>query len=276
MRIGLCLPQHRDMDLPVDIAEVATTAEAQGFDSLWVYERLAFPTKKHQDMYDIPGLEWEGAYVHTADPLTVLAVAAAVTSRVRLGSSVLVAGLHRPVQLAKSLATIDRIAGGGGRVIAGLGVGWMFDEYEAVDAQRRHRARDLEETIAVLRAAWAEDPVSHKGPLSKLDEVLLGPKPTSPIALMLGGGFAEPAVRRIAIHADGWPPSNRSGADTMDLSRRIAAIAAEHGRDHLEVINRANIQLTEQWLGRAVRPGSAASTRSCQTSTSRLRPGSRS
>ncbi len=238
------------MDLRTDIRHVATAAEEAGFDSLWVYERLVYPTKPRQDMYDFPGMPWQPAYRGTADPLTVLAVAAAYTERVRLGSSVLVAGLHKPVQLAKAFATVDQIAGGE-RVIAGLGSGWMLDEFEATGTERRRRSSDLEETIGVLRAVWGEDPVSYAGPHVEIDAAIVGPKPRSSIALMLGGGASETAARRIARHSDGWLATNQSGADTMEISRRLDGLAADEGRGeiHLEVINRANITMADDPLG---------------------------
>jgi alkanesulfonate monooxygenase SsuD/methylene tetrahydromethanopterin reductase-like flavin-dependent oxidoreductase (luciferase family) len=83
---------------------VARDAEAAGFDSLWVYERLLFPAEPADGLYGIRGLPWPSYYEGAADPLTVLAAAAAVTDRIRPGSSVLCAPLHHPVRLAKALA----------------------------------------------------------------------------------------------------------------------------------------------------------------------------
>lgn len=94
--------------------------------------------------------------------MTVLAAAAVVTERVRLGTSVMVAGLHQPLQLAKRFATLDQISGG--RVAAGLGTGWAVDEFEAVGVAKSDRGRLLDETLDVFNAAWGPDPVNYRGP----------------------------------------------------------------------------------------------------------------
>lgn len=165
MRFGIGLPQRGGVDLARDVVETARGAEEAGFDSLWVYERLLFPVSPRDGMYGVDGLPWLPAYESTADPLTVMAAATAVTERVRIGSSALVASLHVPVQLAKALATLDRL-GGGGRLAVGLGNGWSGDELEAVGGSLAERGRRLDETLDVLAAAWGPDPVAYQGALA--------------------------------------------------------------------------------------------------------------
>ena len=96
----------------------------------------------------------------TADPLAVLTAAAVVTEEVRLGTAVLIAALHTPVQLAKALATIDQISGG--RMVAGMGPGWSTDELQATGATRADRGRFLDETLDVFDAVWGPDPVTFR------------------------------------------------------------------------------------------------------------------
>src|ERR1700745_4231106 len=126
MKLGLGIPQRKGVDLRNDIIEAARTAESAGLSSLWTHERLVFPTEPRDGMYGVPGLPWGKYYEQSPDSLAMLAAAAAVTETVRLGTSVLVAPLYQPVRLAKALATIDQISGG--RLVAGLGVGWSSDE----------------------------------------------------------------------------------------------------------------------------------------------------
>jgi alkanesulfonate monooxygenase SsuD/methylene tetrahydromethanopterin reductase-like flavin-dependent oxidoreductase (luciferase family) len=122
MKLGLALPQRYGVDLQRDVVKVAKLAEEQGFDSVWVGERPTFAAPGSEGLYGIPGLPWPEAYKGMCEPLTAMAAAAAVTERVRIGSSVLVPALHHPGQLAAALATIDQLSGG--RVVAGIGSGW--------------------------------------------------------------------------------------------------------------------------------------------------------
>jgi probable F420-dependent oxidoreductase len=246
MKLGLGLPQRSGVDLRRDITEVARTAEEAGFTSLWVLERLLFPLEPQDGMYGIPGLPWAATYEEIADPLAVLTVAAAVTDRIRLGTGVLVAPLYIPVKLAKALATIDQISGGG-RLIAGLGAGWSSDEAQAVGRSLAERGSRLDETIDVLRAAWGADPVSFEGRYGHASNVLIRPKPRAPIPVMLGGGASQKALDRIARRADGWLPSAVPPAQLGGAWRQIREAATVLGRDSeaMELINRANVVLTD-------------------------------
>jgi probable F420-dependent oxidoreductase len=210
MKLGLRLPQRLGVDLQHDLVEVARTAEAAGYASLWTYERLLFP-KTPAEPYAPPNVPWPETSRQAADPLTVLTAAAVVTEKVRLGSAVLVAALHTPVQLAKALATVDQISGG--RMIAGMSTGWSTDELQATGATRADRGRFLDETLDVFDAVWGPDPVSFRGPRVVIDNASVLPKPVSKIPVMLGGGgsnlgrrTSSKAVQRIAKRADGWLP----------------------------------------------------------------------
>jgi probable F420-dependent oxidoreductase len=246
VKLGLGLPQRKGVDLRTDVTHVARTAEQAGFDSLWVYERLLFPTNPAGPLYGIPGLDWPACYEGgTADPLTVLAAAAAVTDTIRLGSSVLVTPLHIPVQLAKALATIDNLSGGG-RLIAGFGSGWSADEMQAAGVSLADRGRSLDETLDVCAAVWGPDPVRHQG-LSVIPESLISPKPVSRIPVMIGGGFGGAAMDRVARRADGWLPTALPPAALSAMWGQIREAAAGYGRDAaaMELIYRANIILTD-------------------------------
>jgi probable F420-dependent oxidoreductase len=245
VKLGLGLPQRQGVDLREDITEVARTAEAVGYSSLWVYERLLFPVETEQGMYGVPGLPWSRYYEECADPLAVLAVAAAMTTSIRLGTSVLVAALHAPAQLAKSLATIDQISGG--RLVAGLGSGWSFDEMAAVGVEPTQRGALLDETLDVLEAAWGQDPVSYRGRWASIQKALLRPKPVSRIAVMLGGGSSKVALDRIARRADGWLPTGIPIPVAGSVWRQIREAAEGYGRETnaMEMIYRGNITFTE-------------------------------
>ncbi|CAL9397340.1 F420-dependent glucose-6-phosphate dehydrogenase [Streptomyces sp. enrichment culture] len=242
-RLGLALPQNRQYDLGRDVPDVARAAERTGYESLWVYERALFPEPATQGLYGIEGLPWPDSYRGVADPLVTLALAAAATERARLGTSVLVAPLHVPFQLAKSLATLD--AASGGRVVAGFGTGWSLDEYAAASVRPfEERGRVLDELIEVCRAVWGPDPVVYEGRLTKIASAAVGPKPARPIPILLPANSPR-ARRRLVDHADGWMPVGM-GAETVAAQwRELQDLAAERGRtEPIRTVLRANAQYT--------------------------------
>jgi probable F420-dependent oxidoreductase len=242
-RLGLGLPQHRQYDLGKDVADVARTAERIGYDSLWVYERALFPEPATQGLYGIPGLPWPDAYRGVAQPLVTLTLAAAVTERVELGTGVLVAPLHVPFQLAKSLATLD--AASGGRVVAGFGSGWSLDEFAASAVRPfEERGRVLDELIDVCRAVWGPDPVVHDGEITRIASAVVGPKPARPVPILLAASTGK-ALTRLVDHADGWIPV-AMGADQLAAQwARLQDLAAERGRhEPIRTVIRVNAEPT--------------------------------
>lgn len=227
-RLGLGLPQMRQYSLGKDVPDVARAAELIGYESLWVFERALFPEPATQGLYGMAGVPWPDQYRNVADPLVTLTLAAAATERAELGSSVLVAPLHVPFQLAKALASLD--AASGGRVIAGLGTGWSLDEYAASAVRPfEERGKVLDEIIEVCRAVWGPDPVVHDGALTKIASAVVGPKPVRPIPVMLAAGSRR-AFRRLVDHADGWLPAGFSAEQVAGQWRQLRELAEERGR----------------------------------------------
>ncbi|MER7720214.1 LLM class F420-dependent oxidoreductase [Streptomyces flaveolus] len=227
-RLGLGLPQMRQYDIGKDVPDVARAAERMGYESLWVFERALFPEPATQGLYGIEGLPWPDTYRSVAEPLVTLTLAAAVTERARLGTSVLVAPLHVPFQLAKSLATLD--AASGGRVLAGFGTGWSHDEYAAAAVRPfAERGAALDELIEVCRAVWGPDPVAYDGHLTKIASAVVGPKPARPIPIMLAAGSGR-ARRRLVDHADGWLPNGVGAEAVAEQWRLLRDLAEERGR----------------------------------------------
>ncbi len=227
--LGLGLPQMRQYDIGKDVTDVARAAERMGYESLWVFERALFPEPATQGLYGVEGLPWPDTYRSVAEPLVTLALAAAVTERARLGTSVLVAPLHVPFQLAKSLASLD--AASGGRVVAGFGTGWSHDEYAAASVRPfAERGAALDELIGVCRAVWGPDPVVYDGEVTKIASAVVGPKPARPIPVLLAAGGSGRARRRLVDPADGWLPTG-VGAETVAAQlRELRDLAAERGR----------------------------------------------
>ncbi|MFG3656428.1 LLM class F420-dependent oxidoreductase [Streptomyces sp. NPDC047706] len=241
IRLGLGLPQMRQYDLGRDVPGVAREAERIGYDSLWVFERALFPEPATQGLYGIEGLPWPDSYRHVADPLVTLTLAAATTERAELGSSVLVAPLHVPFQLAKALASLD--AASGGRVVAGFGTGWSHDEYAAASVRPfEERGKVLDELLAVCRAVWGPDPVAYEGRVTKIAPALVGPKPARPIPVLLAGSSPR-AQRRLVDHADGWLPVGMSPDAVAAQWSRLRELAQERGRtEPIRTVLRVNAE----------------------------------
>ncbi|MGP2438204.1 LLM class F420-dependent oxidoreductase [Streptomyces sp. JW3] len=237
--LGLGLPQMRQYDIGTDVPEVARAAERTGYTSLWVFERALVPEPATQGLYGIDGLPWPDEYRSVAEPLVTLALATAATERARLGTSVLIAPLHLPFQLAKTLATLD--AASGGRVVAGFGTGWSHDEYAAASVRPfAQRGRALDELIAVCRAVWGPDPVAYQGDFTRIGPAVVGPKPARPIPILLAAGNAR-ARRRLVDHADGWLPVGVGVQAVSEQWRQLRDLAAERGRtEPLRATLRAN------------------------------------
>ena len=208
-----------------------------------MYERALFPEPATQGLYGIEGLPWPDAYRGVADPLVTLTLAAAATERARLGTSVLVAPLHVPFQLAKTLATLD--AASGGRVVAGLGTGWSHDEYAAASVRPfEERGQVLDEVIEVCRAVWGPDPVSYDGRTTRIAPAVVGPKPARPIPILLAAATRK-AQRRRVDHADGWMPVAMNAESLAKQWQELRDLAAERGRtEPLQTVVRTNARYT--------------------------------
>ncbi|MEU6659464.1 LLM class F420-dependent oxidoreductase [Streptomyces sp. NPDC046821] len=253
-RLGLGLPQMKQYDIGRDIPAVARAAERIGYDSLWVFERILFPEPARQGLYGVPGLPWPDQYRSVADPLVSLTLAAAVTERARLGTSVLVAPLHVPFQLARALASLD--AASGGRVVAGLGTGWSHDEYAAAGvAPFEQRGKVLDELLDVCAAVWGPDPVAYEGELTTIAPSVVGPKPARPIPVLLPANSPRSA-RRLVDRAAGWMPG-AAGADALaEQWKGLRELAEERGRkDPIQSVLRVNTVYTrEDYVGEDRRP----------------------
>jgi probable F420-dependent oxidoreductase len=189
MRFGIHLPQYGRASGPDAIARAARQAEDLGFADVWVSDHLIVPTDQG---YPPPYL---------FDPLMALTWAAAATTSVGLGTSVLVLPQHNPVALANSLASLDALSGG--RVTVGAGVGWSAAEFAALGQSFTDRGARTDEIIELLRACWEDDPVNFDGDFYSLRNIRLLPKPAHEIPIWVGGR-TEPAWKRAVERADGF------------------------------------------------------------------------
>jgi probable F420-dependent oxidoreductase len=188
----------------------ARAAEVAGLHSVWIIDRLVFDN---------------------VEPLLALGAVAAVTTRVRLGTSVLLGTLRPPALLAKQVATLDVLSGG--RVILGLGVGSRPDDFAAAGVPYAARGARLAETMRVLRQVWRGGPVQHEGRAYQLDVGRVGPRPLQPGGPPLWlGGSADAALRRAGRLADGYIGTSSGGPDgLLRAAGTVREAATAAGRD---------------------------------------------
>ncbi|MFF4506447.1 LLM class flavin-dependent oxidoreductase [Streptomyces sp. NPDC001401] len=198
VQIGAALPSSGAGASADALVAVAQAAERMGLGSVWTYERLLRPTQPiPMGGAGGPVMEGPPAWADVYDPIETLAYVAAKTEGIRLGTSVVAALLHNPVVLARRLATLDRLSGG--RLLAGLGQGWMEQEFTAAGVPMARRGAGFEEHLGVMRAVWGPNPVRHEGRFYQVPESEIGPKPVQPGGpSVLVGAATPPAVDRAA------------------------------------------------------------------------------
>lgn len=225
MQLGCAVPVSGSWATADAIDEIATVAEALGYHSLWVFQRLLAPVD------DEGRHRLEPQYRSVQDPLTVLGYLAARTQRPRLGVAVVNAPYYSPVLLAKELTTLDHLSRG--RLDVGIGLGWMHEEFAASGIPFDHRGARTQEHVECLRAIWRDDIVEHHGRFYEVPRSRIDPKPLQrPHPPLLFGGTAAASLRRAGRMATGWVSSSR--ADLASLADSIGIVrtaAAEAGRD---------------------------------------------
>ena len=214
IKLGIGLPQaFSDGRMDIEVVErIARRSEEMGFDDLWVVEQI---------VGTVPVLE----------PLTMLSYVAAITSRVRLGTSVLVTNLRNPVQLAKALSSLDHLSRG--RVIAGIGLGTNDEAYDAFGVPTERRVSRFVEGVEVMRALWTQSQAQHDGRIWHLDGTSMEPKPVQQPSIPLWFGARAPAsLTRAVDMADGWMGAGSTSiADFIEQIASVRSLLAERGRD---------------------------------------------
>jgi probable F420-dependent oxidoreductase len=250
MRLGFALPQIGSIAGPDALIAVARRAEDLGFDSLWVLDRTLFPVNPRV-AYPIGDGTLPPLYKRVLDPLETLTFAAARTSRIALGTSVLNLPWYTPVLLARRLTTLDVLSRG--RLRVGFGIGWSPDEYEAAGTPWQERGKRADELIEVLKAIWTTDPVEFRGEYYRIPKSFIGPKPVQkPHPPVYLAAYAPSAMKRVANQADGWFPVGIPLGVVAQMFEGIKVMAQEAGRDPatLELIVRGNVEFSDAPFGR--------------------------
>jgi probable F420-dependent oxidoreductase len=232
LKLGTFLPQNWKYDPQGDLVNGARAAEEIGYDSVWVFERVLYAEDQSgvHRLTEYGNGSWPDVYRRVIDPVVALSMAAAVTSRVRVGTAVLVPPLHVPFRLAYSFASIA--AASGGRVVAGLGTGWSVDEYAATAPRpMAERGAALDEFLDMAEAVWGADPVSFKNERYTVYPAEVGPKPPARIPVLLGAR-SQRALDRVSRRASGWlAPPSMTPAQVAATFSGLRENAAGYGRN---------------------------------------------
>jgi len=207
MHFGFALPGRGPLATPDSLTKLARKADGLRYSSLFVTDHVVIPTSYSSPYpYSTSGRfagDWSNGYL---EPLALMGVLAGMTTRVKLGTSVLVIPYRNPVVTAKMLATLDVMSGG--RLILGAGVGWMREEFETLQAPRfEARGKVTDEYFRLMRDVWTKEPVEFRGDHYRLPSVSALPKPRQKGGIPIWiGGHTEAALRRTGEMADAWHP----------------------------------------------------------------------
>jgi probable F420-dependent oxidoreductase len=204
LNVGITLPQAGHQATRENVIHIAQNAESEGFDSLWVFERLLWPINPQTPYPATPDGSLPNEYQIILDPLETLTYVAAKTNKIALGTSVMDILFHSPVILARRFTTLDLLSEG--RAIAGLGIGWSKDEYQASNIPFKDKGERANEFLQVLKRIWTDDVVEFKGKYYNMPASKLGPKPVQkPHPPIYMGGFSPNTYSRIVNYdTNGW------------------------------------------------------------------------
>lgn len=194
MRFGIAIPIHRNLE-PQLALDIATKAEELGFDSVWVSDHIVVPTN-YLDRFS------EVFY----DPFVLLSTIAARTKNIKLGTSVIILPYRNPIVVAKMISTLDVLSNG--RVIFGIGAGWMKEEFNILGIPFTERGKRTNEYIKIMKELWEKDDPRFDGDFFKFSDIRFYPKPVQkPHPPIWIGGSSKSAMKRAAMLAEGWHPT---------------------------------------------------------------------
>ena len=233
MKIGVTIPNNWGVQDPKQVLAFGPLAENLGFDSVWVMDHLFNTGYIRERLENKP-------YYH---PMSTLSYLAATTSKVILGTSVLVLPYHNPVELAKYAATLDQISNG--RVLLGVGVGAMTEEFNALGISMRDRGSLTNECIDIMKELWSSDLPKYQSKRWDFSDLFFSPKPIQNNIPIWVGGSSPGAIRRTALRGDGWHPTGVSPEDYALTKRQIieAATAADRNPSKIGWSTRVEVEV---------------------------------
>ena len=234
MKFGLRYCNTGPYTDPAKAVALLQAAEEAGFESAWTVEHVVVP-RDYRSAYPyspdgrMPGRE---PAFSIPDPLIWMAYVAAATTRIKLATGILILPEHNPVLCAKQVATLDHLSNG--RVILGIGVGWLKEEFDALGIPFARRGQRTEEYVAAMRALWEQDAPSFDGEFVRFDGAYMRPKPRHGTVPIVIGGHSEAAARRAGRIAQGFFPARGAPPELLGAMRE-AARAAGRDPDAIEI-----------------------------------------
>ena len=214
----------------VPITVLARKVEELGFESLWLPEHPVMPVHTMTAYPGSPDGIIPEYYAHMVDPFIGLAMAAAVTRDLKLGTGICLVPEHNPLLLAKQVATLDRFSGG--RFIFGIGTGWLREETEIMGGDFPHRWSQAKESILAMKKLWTKEEAEYQGRYYDFPPVRSNPKPAQrPHPPVILGGFAKNVLKRVVEWGDGWIPTGISPEELKAGRTKLDELATAAGRD---------------------------------------------
>jgi len=213
-----------------DLAEIARMAEAHGYESLWIPEHPVIPVTMKTEFPFTPDRKLPEHYGRWADPFVALTVAACATRRIKLGTGICLLPEREPLITAKVTASLDLFSGG--RLILGVGAGWLREETEVMGANFGLRWKRTREIVEALRILWTQNEAGYQGDIVRFPAVRCEPKPLQkPCPPILLGAHGAKALERVARTYDGWMPLVQNPEQLRHSVAQLRTLTREHGRN---------------------------------------------
>lgn len=232
MDFGITIPnfgKYADKD---EILKIAASAQELGFESMWVSDHVVIPDS-HQGFGNV-----------FYDPFITLAYVAAHTCDIRLGTSVIVLPYRNPAVLAKMISTLDKLSEG--RVILGIGAGWLQKEFEALGVEFDQRGEMTDEYLEILKVLWTETDPSFRGKYLEFSDIKFLPKPhQKPHPPIWVGGGSRKSIERAVIYGDGWHPV---GLTPQELTKKLAYVNElldKYKKENFQISLRRNLEINK-------------------------------
>jgi probable F420-dependent oxidoreductase len=230
MKFGIAFANAGPLSEPVNAIGTVRAAEAAGFESVWTVEHVLVPEGYESTYpYDPSGKMPLGDVLDITDPLIWMAFVAAATSTINLATGILILPQRNPAVTAKEVATLAKLSGG--RVLLGVGAGWLEEEFDALGVPFADRGRRLDSYIATMRALWSDDRATVHDEFTSFDRCVSLPKPPHGSVPVIIGGHSKVAARRAGRLGDGFFPGRGSNEEIAELLSVMRSAAEEAGRD---------------------------------------------
>jgi probable F420-dependent oxidoreductase len=230
MKAGIIFANSGRFSQPELFAQLALDCERIGFESIWTVEHVVIPQPHMPYPGSKDGSMPGGDEVPIPDPLIPLAYAAAITKSIKLSTGVIILPQRHPLYLAKQLATLDRLSKG--RVMIGIGSGWMKEEFDSVGVPFNVRGARTDESIEVMRAVWRDDVATFHGKHFHFHDVKSFPKPVQKDGIPIHvGGHSPAAARRAGKYGDGFFPTVTDPARLKEMFGSVRDVATKAGRN---------------------------------------------